>query len=148
MHPFVHAFTPAIDPPWETRSDFDAFHAVARALSEQARTHLGVRKDLVSVPMQHDTPGETAQPGGVVRDWLRGDVAPVPGQTMPVLQVVERDYTAIADKLGALGPLPTDWASPSRTSRSTWSTRSNDSPSSTASCWVVQPMGARQWTPT
>jgi nitrate reductase / nitrite oxidoreductase, alpha subunit len=105
MHPFVHAFTPAIDPPWETRSDFDAFHAVARALSEQARTHLGVRKDLVSAPMQHDTPGETTQPGGVVRDWLRGDVAPVPGQTMPVLQVVERDYTAIADKLGAVGPL-------------------------------------------
>jgi nitrate reductase / nitrite oxidoreductase, alpha subunit len=105
MHPFIHAFTPAIDPPWEARSDFDMFHAIARALSEQARTHLGVRKDLVSVPMQHDTPGDTAQPGGVVRDWRRGDVEPVPGKTMPVLQVVERDYTAIADKLGALGPL-------------------------------------------
>ena len=25
MHPYVHAFSPAIDPPWETRSDFDAF---------------------------------------------------------------------------------------------------------------------------
>jgi nitrate reductase / nitrite oxidoreductase, alpha subunit len=105
MHPFVHAFTPAIDPPWEARSDFDAFHAIARELSEQARTHLGVRKDLVSVPLQHDTPGETAQPGGVVRDWRRGDVEPIPGKTMPVLQVVERDYTAIADKLGAVGPL-------------------------------------------
>ena len=35
MHPFVHAFTPAIDPPWETRTDFDIFHrprpAVQRA---------------------------------------------------------------------------------------------------------------------
>ncbi len=30
MHPFVHAFTPAIDPPWEARSDFDAFHLVAQ----------------------------------------------------------------------------------------------------------------------
>ncbi len=105
MHPFVHAFTPAIDPPWEARSDFDAFHAIARALSDQARKHLGVRRDLVSVPMQHDTPGETAQPGGVVRDWRRGDVPPIPGQTMPMLQVVERDYTAIADKLAAVGPL-------------------------------------------
>jgi nitrate reductase alpha subunit len=105
MHPFIHAFTPAIDPPWEARSDFEMFHALARALSEQARTHLGVRKDLVSIPVQHDTPGETAQPGGVVRDWRRGDVEPVPGKTMPVLQVVERDYTAIADRLGAIGPL-------------------------------------------
>jgi nitrate reductase alpha subunit len=105
MHPFVHAFTPAIDPPWEARTDFEAFHAIARELSAQARTHLGVRRDLVSVPLQHDTPGETAQPGGVVRDWKRGDVDPVPGRTMPAMQVVERDYTAIADKLGALGPL-------------------------------------------
>ncbi len=105
MHPFIHAFSPAIDPPWEARSDFDAFHAIARALSDQARTHLGVRQDLVSVPMQHDTPGETSQPGGVVRDWQRGDVDPIPGKTMPILQIVERDYTAIADKLAAVGPL-------------------------------------------
>jgi nitrate reductase / nitrite oxidoreductase, alpha subunit len=106
MHPFVHAFSPAIDPPWEARSDFEAFHLVARALSELAKTHLGVRKDLVSVPVQHDTPGEMTLPGGVVRDWRRDDrVEPVPGRTMPVLQVVERDYTAIADKLSALGPL-------------------------------------------
>ena len=33
--------------------------------------------------MQHDTPGETAQPGGVVRDWKRGDVPAIPGKTMP-----------------------------------------------------------------
>ena len=105
MHPFVHAFTPAIDPPWEAKSDFDTFHLLARKLSDLARTHLGVRRDLVSVPMMHDTPGETAQPGGVVRDWKRGDVAPIPGQTMPTMQLVERDYTAIADKLAAVGPL-------------------------------------------
>jgi len=105
MHPFVHAFTPAIDPPWEARTDFEMFHAVARSFSDQARVHLGVRSDLVSTPMQHDTPGEVAQPGGVALDWRAGDVAPVPGRTMPALQIVERDYTAIADKLAALGPL-------------------------------------------
>ncbi len=105
MHPFVHAFTPAIDPPWEARSDFDAFHLVARRFSDLARTHLGVRHDVVSVPVQHDTPGEAGQPGGVVRDWLRGDAPAVPGKTMPLIQVVERDYTAIADKLATLGPL-------------------------------------------
>ncbi len=105
MHPFVHAFSPAIDPPWEARTDFETFHVIAQKLSDLARTHLGVRKDLVSVPIQHDTPGEAAVPGGLDRDWRAGEVEPIPGATMPVLQVVERDYTAIADKLGALGPL-------------------------------------------
>jgi nitrate reductase / nitrite oxidoreductase, alpha subunit len=87
MHPFVHAFTPAIDPPWEAKSDFDMFHLIAQELSRQARNHLGTRHDLVAVPMQHDTPGETAQPNGVVRDWKRGDVLGVPGKTMPSLQI-------------------------------------------------------------
>jgi nitrate reductase alpha subunit len=105
MHPFVHAFTPAIDPPWEAKSDFEMFHLIAEELSRQARTHLGTRNDLVAVPMQHDTPGETAQPNGVVRDWKRGDVLGVPGKTMPSFQIVERDYAAIADKLAAVGPL-------------------------------------------
>lgn len=105
MHPFVHAFTPAIDPPWEAKTDFETFSLIARELSRQAAKHLGTRKDLVVVPMQHDTPGELAAPGGVVRDWRRGDVPAVPGKTMPNVTVVERDYTAIADKLATIGPL-------------------------------------------
>jgi nitrate reductase alpha subunit len=105
MHPYLHAFTPAIDPPWEARSDFELFHGLARKLSELAKTHLGTRRDLVSVPLQHDTPGETAQPGGVVRDWRQDGVAAVPGRNTPVFTVVERDYTAIADKLASVGPL-------------------------------------------
>jgi len=105
MHPYVHAFTPAIDPPWETRSDFAAFTAIARRFSDLARDHLGVRRDLVATALQHDTPGETAQAGGVVRDWRTGEVQPVPGRSMPAFAVVERDYAAVADKLAALGPL-------------------------------------------
>ncbi|MBG0740627.1 nitrate reductase subunit alpha [Paeniglutamicibacter antarcticus] len=105
MHPFVHAFTPAIDPPWETKTDFETFHLLAEELSRQAKTHLGVRRDLVSVPLQHDTPGQVAQPGGIVRDWREPDIPAVPGQNMPVFSVVERDYTAIAQKLAAVGPL-------------------------------------------
>ncbi|CAN7176018.1 nitrate reductase subunit alpha [Arthrobacter sp. LjRoot78] len=105
MHPFVHAFSPAIDPPWETKTDFDTFHLLAQEFSRQAKTHLGVRRDLVSVPLQHDTPGQLAQPGGIVRDWRETDIPAVPGQNMPVFSVVERDYTAIADKLAAVGPL-------------------------------------------
>ncbi|GAA1396611.1 nitrate reductase subunit alpha [Luteococcus peritonei] len=105
MHPYVHAFTPAIDPPWEARSDFETFKALAQAISRLAAKHLGVRKDIVAVPMQHDTPGELAQPGGHVPDWKGTDVPAVPGKNMPALMVVERDYTAIADKLLSVGPL-------------------------------------------
>nr|WP_198151822.1 nitrate reductase subunit alpha [Kibdelosporangium sp. MJ126-NF4]CTQ97244.1 Respiratory nitrate reductase alpha chain (EC 1.7.99.4) [Kibdelosporangium sp. MJ126-NF4] len=105
MHPFVHSFNAAVDPPWQARTDFDAFHAIAQRLSEFAKDHLGTRRDLVVTALQHDTPGEVAQPGGVARDWRTEDYEPVPGQTFPVLTVVERDYTAIAAKLGALGPL-------------------------------------------
>ncbi|MFF4895215.1 nitrate reductase subunit alpha [Streptomyces sp. NPDC001068] len=104
-HPCVHAFTPAVDPPWQARTDFDTFKALAERLSELAVGRLGVRKDLVAVPLQHDTPGETAQPGGVVRDWRRGECEPLPGRTMPNLVVVERDYTAVGAKFAALGPL-------------------------------------------
>ncbi|MGC5256246.1 nitrate reductase subunit alpha [Gordonia sp. DT218] len=107
MHPFVHAFSPAIDPPWEAKTDFDMFHLLATKFSELARTHLGVRRDLVSVPLQHDTPGEIAQPHGRVADWWGSDgaVPGHPGRNMPNFSVVERDYTAIADKLGTVGPL-------------------------------------------
>ncbi|MFB4279380.1 nitrate reductase subunit alpha [Nonomuraea sp. MTCD27] len=87
MHPFVHAFNPAINPPWETRTDFAAFHAIARAFSDLAKKHLGVRRDVVALAHQHDTPGELA------------------GDRGPDLKVVERDYGATAEKLAALGPL-------------------------------------------
>ena len=108
MHPYVHAFTPAIDPPWETRSDYDIFQALGRKVSELAQGHLGVRKDLVAVPLLHDTPDEMAVPGGLVRDWKRGEVDLIPGRTAPKLVVVERDYTAIGAKMSALGPLTAD----------------------------------------
>ncbi|MGW4791371.1 nitrate reductase subunit alpha [Nonomuraea sp. NPDC004297] len=87
MHPFVHAFNPAINPPWETRTDFTTFHAIARAFSALAKDHLGVRRDVVATAHQHDTPGELA------------------GVKGPDLKVVERDYGAIAEKLASLGPL-------------------------------------------
>ncbi|MFD1936646.1 nitrate reductase subunit alpha [Nonomuraea mangrovi] len=105
MHPFVHAFTPAIDPPWQTRTDFVAFHAIARAFSDLAKTHLGTRTDVVAVPLLHDTPDELATPHGRVRDWRATGQAPTPGGDFPKLVTVERDYGAIAEKMAALGPL-------------------------------------------
>jgi nitrate reductase alpha subunit len=105
MHPFVHAFNPAIAPPWQTRTDFDAFHAIAKEFSQLAGPVLGTRKDVVAVPLTHDTPDQLAVPGGVVRDWARGECEPVPGKTMPKFVVVERDFGAVAQKMAALGPL-------------------------------------------
>jgi nitrate reductase alpha subunit len=105
MHPFVHAFTPAINPPWQTRTDFDAFHGIARTFSALAAKHLGVRRDLVATPLLHDSPDAMATPHGTVRDWRDTGEVPVPGRTMPRITVVERDYGAVADKMAALGPL-------------------------------------------
>ncbi|QQQ78672.1 nitrate reductase subunit alpha [Saccharothrix sp. 6-C] len=105
MHPFVHSFNPAIAPPWQTRTDWGAFQTIARAFSALAEKHLGVREDVVATPLMHDTPDELATPHGVVRDWKAGECEPIPGVTMPRLAVVERDYTAVAAKMGALGPL-------------------------------------------
>jgi nitrate reductase alpha subunit len=105
MHPFVHAFTPAIAPPWQTRTDFDAFHTLARKFSELAAPRLGTRTDIVAMPMLHDTPDELANAHGVVHDWRVEGSTPIPGVNFPKLVPVERDYGAIADKLGSLGPL-------------------------------------------
>jgi len=105
MHPFVHSFNPAIAPPWEARSDFDIFSDLATEFSRLAEGHLGVRRDLVAVPLGHDTPDECAQPGGRALDWAAGECDPLPGVSMPRLVVVERDYPHLAERWRALGPL-------------------------------------------
>ena len=105
LHPFVHPFNAAIPPPWEARSDWDAFNGIAAEFSRLAEKHLGVRTDVVAAPLLHDTPEELAQPGGIVRDWRNGEAEPVPGETMPKLAVVERDYPATHARMTSLGPL-------------------------------------------
>ncbi len=105
MHPFVHAFSPAIDPPWETKSDYDIFQVLGRKVSELAPGHLEAFKDVVAVPLLHDTADEMALPGGVVRDWKKGEVPLVPGKTAPKFVTVERDYRNLGAQMTALGPL-------------------------------------------
>lgn len=105
MHPFVHPFNPAVDPLWESRSDWDIFRTIAKEFSAMAKEHLpGVYKDVVSSPLAHDSVSEIAQPYGAVKDWRKGEVKPIPGKTMPNLSIVERDYTKIYDKYITLGP--------------------------------------------
>ena len=78
---------------------------IAQRFSELAVDHLGTRKDVVAKPLWHDTPEAMATEHGVVKDWKTGEVDPVPGKTMPVIAVAERDYTAVFDKMTTIGPL-------------------------------------------
>ncbi|MFD1938557.1 MULTISPECIES: nitrate reductase subunit alpha [Nonomuraea] len=108
MHPFVHAFNPAIAPPWQTRADYDVFLGLADTFSELAAEHLGRRTDVLAVPLTHDTPDELAQPGGRVRDWKHGECEPIPGRTMPKIITIERDYAAVGKRVRGIGPLFAD----------------------------------------
>ncbi|MGC8659644.1 MAG: nitrate reductase subunit alpha, partial [Desulfomonilaceae bacterium] len=103
MHPFIHPFNPAIDPPWDTRSDWDHFSAIAEKFSELAESHLGTRKDVVATPFLHDTAGEITQKS--VLDWKKGETQLIPGKTGPALQIVTRDYPNMHKMMGALGPI-------------------------------------------
>ncbi len=105
MHPFVHPFNPAVAPLWESKSDWDAFRTLAEAFSRMAARYLPVVDDLVMTPLQHDSPGEIAQPHGHVRDWRQGECEPVVGKTMPNLTLVHRDYAHLINQMTTLGPL-------------------------------------------
>jgi len=104
MHPFIHPLTRAVDPAWESRSDWDIYKGIAEKFSEVCVGHLGTETDVVTLPILHDTPGEMAQPLGVT-DWKKGDCEPIPGKTMPALIDVERDYPNTHKRFTALGPL-------------------------------------------
>ncbi|MGD9868444.1 MAG: nitrate reductase subunit alpha, partial [Hyphomicrobiales bacterium] len=106
MHPFIHPLTSAVDPVWECRSDWEIYKGIARKFSEVAPEILGVEQDVVLTPIQHDTPGEIAQPFGV-DDWKSAGKTPVPGKTMPNIAVIERDYPNVYKRFTALGPLMT-----------------------------------------
>ncbi|MGZ1729961.1 nitrate reductase subunit alpha [Staphylococcus argenteus] len=106
MHPYVHPFNPAIEPLWESRSDWDIYKTLAKAFSEMAKDYLpGTFKDVVTTPLSHDTKQEISTPYGVVKDWSKGEIEAVPGRTMPNFAIVERDYTKIYDKYVTLGPV-------------------------------------------
>ena len=108
MHPFVHAFNPAISPPWQTRTDFDIFATLAERFSELAAVHLGTRTDVVAWPLAHDTPDELGMPHGRSTTGGRRGPGRRPGVDFPKLALVERDYPATAARMAALGPLLDD----------------------------------------
>ena len=104
MHPFVHPLSAAVDPAWQSRSDWEIYKGFAHKYSEVCVGHLGVEKEVVLTPLMHDTPGELGQPFEV-RDWKRGECELIPGKTAPQVTLVERDYPNVYKRFTALGPL-------------------------------------------
>jgi nitrate reductase / nitrite oxidoreductase, alpha subunit len=104
MHTFIHPLAPAVAPCWEAKSDWDIFKAIAARFSELAAKHFPAPvDDVVASPLAHDSPAEIAQPE--IKDWITGDVAAIPGKTMPGLRVVSRDYASVYRQFVAFGPL-------------------------------------------
>ncbi|HZK67097.1 MAG TPA: molybdopterin dinucleotide binding domain-containing protein, partial [Chloroflexota bacterium] len=104
LHSYVHPLGEVVPPCWESKSDWEIFKAIAKKFSELSEVHLPTPlKDLVTVPLQHDTPDELAQPE--IRDWAMGECDMVPGKTMPGLAVVERDFANLYNRFISLGPL-------------------------------------------
>jgi len=104
MHPFIHPLSAAVDPGWESKSDWEIFKAIAKTFSRVAPEVLGVEQDVVLTPIQHDSAAELAQPFDV-RDWSKGECEAIPGKTMPQITIVERDYPNTYKRFTALGPL-------------------------------------------
>ena len=104
MHPFIHPLSTAVDPAWQSRSDWEIYKGFAKAYSEVCVGHLGKEKELMLTPLMHDTPAELAQPFGVA-EWSKGECDLIPGKTAPQISVVERDYPNTYQRFTALGPL-------------------------------------------
>ena len=102
MHSFIHPLSAAINPVWESKSDWQIFREIARVTSELAKEHLpDPMKDIVNSPISHDSVGEIAQTE--IKDWINGECEAIPGKTMHNITVLERDYTKIYDKYISLG---------------------------------------------
>ncbi|WP_108663791.1 nitrate reductase subunit alpha [Acuticoccus kandeliae] len=103
MHPFIHPLQAAVDPAYESKSDWEIFKAIAKTFQAVVPGYLGQETDIVALPILHDTPAEIAQ--DQVKDWKKGECELIPGRTAPNYIAVERDYGAIYDRFTALGPL-------------------------------------------
>ena len=104
MHPFIHPLSEAVQPLWQSKTDWEIYKGIAKKFSEIAGDYIGTRKDLVLTPLMHDSPQELGQPFDV-KDWKKGECEPIPGKTMPMMTVVERDYGQIYNKFTSVGPL-------------------------------------------
>ncbi len=103
MHSFIHPLSEAVPPCWESKSDWQIFREIAKKFSELAEKHLpDPVKDIVAVPLAHDTPAEISQPA--MKDWMKDEIEAIPGKTMPGLKVITRDYKNLFNQFNSFGP--------------------------------------------
>ena len=72
MHPFIHPLSTAVDPAWQSRSDWEIYKGFAKKFSEVCVGHLGVEREIVLTPLMHDSPGRA---GAAVRRARTGSAA-------------------------------------------------------------------------
>lgn len=104
MHPFIHPFSKAVDPLWESRSDWEIFRGVAARFSELSKGHLGKEKDIVLLPLLHDSPAEMSETIDG-HDWKQTGGELRPGKNCPRIIEVIRDYPETYHRFITLGPL-------------------------------------------
>jgi nitrate reductase alpha subunit len=103
MHSFINPMQAAVSPAWESKSDWQIFHSLAKSVSAMApQTFPEPVEDIIMLPLQHDTVDEISQP--TEQDWWTGEVEAIPGKTMPKFKVVKRDFSKLAEKWASLGP--------------------------------------------
>ncbi len=105
MHPFIHPLSTAVDPAWESRSDWEIYKGFAKKFSEICVGHLGVeqrgRADAADARHARRSSASRSR----CKDWKRGECELIPGKTAPQIAVVERDYPNVYKRFTALGPL-------------------------------------------
>ena len=131
MHPFVHAFNPAIDPPFEAaRTSTRSTRSPAASPSWPAPTWVCA---VTWSPCRcSTTPRRDRTAGWPGAGLAAGECPAVPGRTMPNLVVVERDYPAVAEKMASIGPLIDRLGMTTKAVTYTPTRRSRTSPPTTA----------------
>jgi len=103
MHSFIHPLSKAVPPCWESKSDWQIFQEVAKTFSTMAEKHFPEPvEDLIAAPLAHDSPAEIAQPD--MKQWITGELDPIPGKNMPNFKIATRDYKNIYNQYISWGP--------------------------------------------
>lgn len=100
MHPFIHPLSAAVDPARESKSDWEIYKGIAKKFSEVCVGHLGKETDVVTLPIQHDSAAEMAQPLDV-KDWKKANAISSPGKPRRILfrlSVITRRLTNVSPR--------------------------------------------------
>ena len=112
LHPFVHSFNPAIAPPWEARSDWDAFRAIAAGVLAPGRAapRRPPRPRRGAAPARHPRRARPAARRGA--RLARGRVRAGPRQDDAEADRGRARLRRRGGEVGALGPLVESSARP------------------------------------